>query len=223
MAKKSKKNVPTKEDIQRLNMIKEYNRNNTVTQILRRKVTEEDIKELETRLDDIRDKRNQMTYLIADVNNAARVHDFLVDFNLNHALWTRDLWKGVLQFDNFLKEWKAKYENEPTDLVFDFPALSFCYNMLMNPGGVGLATAQWMSDNDEQYNAVLNVMGEYIDDFQKENELFTTLNECLAARYQGFMMVLADEVKGNDVAPDVETVETDNTTTETVEENTHED
>lgn len=214
MVKKAKKVVPTKEDIQRLNMIKEYNRNNTDTQILKRKVTEEDIKTLEDELQSIRDKRSVMTYLIADVNNAARVYDFLVDFNMNHALWTRDLWKGVLQFDTFMKDWKIKYDNEPTDLVFDFAALSFCYNMLMNPGGVGLNTAQWMSDNDEQYNAVLDVMGGYIDDFQTENERFKKLQDCLAARYQGFMMVLneGDNTKDNEETEDNETVVTADTT-----------
>ena len=191
MAKKTKKVVPTKEDIQRKQMIMEYNRNNTTTQILERKVREEDIKELEDKLKDIQTNRSSMTYLIADKANAARVHDFLRNWNSHKFIWPKDMWRGVLKFDEYLDEWKAKYEAEACDLVFDFAALSYSYNMLMNPSGIGIEDAKYMQSVSDEYDAILNVMGEYIDDFQAENERFKLLQECLSARYQGFMMVEA--------------------------------
>lgn len=191
MAKKTKKVVPTKEDLQRKALIKEYNKNNTDTQILERKVREEDVTELEAELKAMQDRQANMTYLVADVNNAERVYEFLKDWNANHFLWTRDMWKGVIKFDEFLTDWYTKYQAEKQDLVFDFAAMSYSYNMLMNPAGCGLKDAQFMSSVDEQYNAVLDVLGKYVDEFQEDNRKFKLLQDCLAARYQGLMMVVA--------------------------------
>lgn len=212
MAKKTKKVVPTKEDIQRKAMIKEYNRNNTDTQILLRKVQEDDIKALEDELKAMQDRQSAMTYLIADKANAKRVCEFLLDWNDNRFIWTKDMWKGVIQFNLYLQDWIAKFNGEQ-DLVFDFPALSYSYNMLMNPAGVGLDAAKFMSSVDEQYNAVLDTIGKYIDEFTEDNKKFKILQDCLAARYQGFMMIPGWEVADDSSEDCLDT--TANTDTET--------
>lgn len=197
MVKKSKKVVPTKEDIQRKQMIIEYNRNNTETQILERKVREEDIKELEDTLKELQEKHANMTYLIADVDNAERVYLFLDNFNSNF-IWTKDLWRGVIKFNSYLAEWHEKYKNEKCALEFDFAAMSYAYNMLMNVSGCGLAAARDMERKNEEYEAILATLSTYVEDFQKDNERFKLLQDCLAARYQGFMMVPADVLVTNE-------------------------
>lgn len=195
MTKKAKKVVPTKEDIQRRNMINEFNRNNEQTKILMRKVTEDDIKSLENDLKSMQEKHATAVYLIADKDNAIRVFEFLKDWNSTKFMWTKDLWKGILTFDNYLNEWKTKYDNEACDLEFDFAAMSYTYNMLMNCAGLGFDSAKFMEAVSEQYESILNTLSTYVEDFKKDNERFKLLQDCLAARYQGFMMVPADSLE----------------------------
>lgn len=202
MAKKAKKVVPTKEDIQRRNMINEFNRTNNETKILMRKVKEEDIKELEDLLKSMQEKHSTKMYLIADVDNAERVCVFLHDWNNNRFMWSQDLWKGVIKFDEYLSEWRDKFVKEKCNLEFDFAAMSYAYNMLMNPYGLGIDDAKYMNSVTEQYESILSTLKTYVEDFQKDNERFKLLQDCLAARYQGFMMVPADEVKENDTTGD---------------------
>lgn len=200
MAKKAKKVVPTKEDIQRRNMINEFNRTNNETKILMRKVKEEDIKELEDLLKSMQEKHSTKMYLIADVDNAERVYIFLHDWNNNRFMWSQDLWKGVIKFDEYLSEWHDKFVKEKCNLEFDFAAMSYAYNMLMNPYGLGINDAKYMNSVTEQYESILSTLKTYVEDFQKDNERFKLLQDCLAARYQGFMMVPSDEVIENDTA-----------------------
>lgn len=201
MVKKVKKVVPTKEDIQRKQMIIEYNRNNTDTQILERKVRDEDIKELEDTLKELQEKHANATYLIADVDNAERVFYFLREFNKNF-IWTKDLWRGVIKFNGYLADWYQKYIDNKCALEFDFAAMSYAYNMLMNVSGYGLDAALEMEKKADEYNAILETLSTYVEDFQKDNERFKLLQNCLAARYQGFMMVPSDMVKVSGELPE---------------------
>lgn len=214
---KSKKVVPSKEDIQRRNMIKEYNKNNTSTQILMRKVRQEDIDSLEDELRNIQTRRAEMTYVIADSNNSRRVAEFLRNWNATKFIWSKDMWKGVIKFDEYIANWQNN-ANDDTDLVFDFAALSYSYNMLMSPGGVGLSDAQYMNEHSDEYDAILNTIGEYVDEFKLENDKFKMLQDCLSARYQGFMMVLADE--NTVVDEDVDDAAVVDDTSDNIDDNT---
>ena len=211
----------TKEEIQRRTMINEYNRNNTDTQILHRKVNDDDIKELEELLKNMQEEQSTKTYLIADKDNAKRVFDFFKDWN-NSSVWNKDSWRGVLKFDEYLNDWLAKFENEECDMVFDFPAMSYAYNMLMNNAGVGIEAARYMQSVSEQYDAVMELLNTYVKDFQDLNEKFKTLQDCLAARYQGFMMVTAEMLNEKNVPEDeiIAEVETLDDAVETVEDTT---
>ena len=91
-------------EAQRLDFIKQYNANNSDSFILTREVTDEDIKEIEDRMDYIKENRSTMTYLIADKDNAMRVATFLRDWNANDFLWVKDMWRGVVKFDEFINE-----------------------------------------------------------------------------------------------------------------------
>lgn len=194
-------------EAQRLDFIKQYNANNSDSFILTREVTDEDIKEIEDRMDYIKENRSTMTYLIADKDNAMRVATFLRDWNANDFLWVKDMWRGVVKFDEFINEKIAELDGT-NDLVFDFPALTYIYNAMMQPSGRGLEAAKKMEAVSDEYDSILEVVGQHIDEFQEENKLFQRLGNCLQARYQGFMMVLAEDLT-DDAAEDTDAPDTD--------------
>ena len=68
---------------------------------------------------------------------------------------------------------------------------------MMQPTGRGIDAARYMEEIANTYDSALEVIGQYIDDFQEENKLFQRLGNCLQARYQGLMMVLAEDFDDN--------------------------
>lgn len=202
-------------EAQRISFIKEYNANNTDSQILNKEVTEDDIKELENRMDAMKEARSAMTYEIADAENGMRVAQFLRDWNANDFVWVKDMWRGVLRFDEFINEQISLMENADTalPLTFDFGALTYVYNAMMQPCGTGLEAAKKMEAMSDEYDAILNTVAMYIDEFQEENKLFQRLGQCLGARYQGYYMVLAEDLcdepadDTDDTTPDTDTAD----------------
>ena len=195
----------------RTKFIEQYNANNTDSKILDRDVTEDDIKEIETRMDALKEARASMTYEIADTDNALRIATFLRDWNANDFFWVKDMWRGVLKFDEFITSEIEKITTTAQPLVFDFGALTYVYNAMMQPTGRGIDAARFMEEISDTYDSVLDIVGQYIEDFQEENKLFQRLGNCLQARYQGLMMVLAEDLTDDTTedtdAPDTEPVD----------------
>lgn len=190
----------------RTKFIEQYNANNTDSKILNRDVTEDDIKEIETRMDALKEARASMTYEIADTDNALRIATFLRDWNANDFFWVKDMWRGVLKFDEFITSEIEKITTTAQPLVFDFGALTYVYNAMMQPTGRGIDAARFMEEISDTYDSVLDIVGQYIEDFQEENKLFQRLGNCLQARYQGLMMVLAEDLT-DDTADDTDAVD----------------
>lgn len=203
---RNKKSRPalTKEQIYRRNLVNNYNKAYTDRKMLYREPKQEEIDALRDRMLKIKENRNAMTYLIADAANAHRVVDFLLDYNTNRVFWGKDMWKGIVEFDKVLKTWKELNENN-TDVEFrlDFAAMFYCYTVLNNPAGAGLESALYMESIEKEFNAIVDVLNGYVDDFNKEQEKFKLLNDVYETMQQGYMIVLNDDEESNNVVDEV--------------------
>jgi hypothetical protein len=202
--KKKSRPALTKEQIYRRNLVNNYNKAYTDRKMLYREPKQEEIDALRDRMLKIKENRNAMTYLIADAANAHRVVDFLLDYNTNRVFWGKDMWKGIVEFDKVLKTWKELNENN-TDVEFrlDFAAMFYCYTVLNNPAGAGLESALYMESIEEEFNAIVDVLNGYVDDFNKEQEKFKLLNDVYETMLQGYMIVLNDDEESNNVVDEV--------------------
>ena len=202
--KKKSRPALTKEQIYRRNLVNNYNKAYTDRKMLYREPKQEEIDALRDRMLKIKEDRNAMTYLIADAANAHRVVDFLLDYNTNRVFWGKDMWKGIVEFDKVLKTWKELNENN-TDVEFrlDFAAMFYCYTVLNNPAGAGLESALYMESIEEEFNAIVDVLNGYVDDFNKEQEKFKLLNDVYETMQQGYMIVLNDDEESNNVVDEV--------------------
>lgn len=202
--KKKSRPALTKEQIYRRNLVNNYNKAYTDRKMLYREPKQEEIDALRDRMLKIKENRNAMTYLIADAANAHRVVDFLLDYNTNRVFWGKDMWKGIVEFDKVLKTWKELNENN-TDVEFrlDFAAMFYCYTVLNNPAGAGLESALYMESIEEEFNAIVDVLNGYVDDFNKEQEKFKLLNDVYETMQQGYMIVLNDDEESSNVVDEV--------------------
>lgn len=203
--KKKGRSALTKEQIYRKNLVDNYNKAYTDRRMLYRKPKEEEIEAMEKRLQDMKDNRNAMKYFIADAANAHRVVDFLEKFNSENVFWGKDMWKGIIEFDKILKSWKEENLNKnDVNFELDFPAMFYCYTVFNNPAGKGIESAKYMASIEEEYNAILNLLNEYVDDFNKEQEKFKVLNDIYSTMQQGYMVVLKEDEEKNGVVSDEE-------------------
>lgn len=232
--KKKSRPALTKEQIYRRNLVNNYNKAYTDRKMLYREPKQEEIEALRDRMQKIKDDRNARTYLIADAANAHRVVDFLEDFNTNKVFWGKDMWKGIVEFDKILKTWQEENKDKnDVEFSLDFAAMFYCYTVMNNPAGAGLESAKYMASIEDEFNAILNVLNEYVDDFNKEQEKFKLLNDVYETMLQGYMVILNDDEElskvedevpdgladatledtvDSEVSADVEVVENDTTT-----------
>lgn len=206
MAKnRNKKSRPalTKEQIYRRQLVNNYNKAYTDRKMLYREPKQEEIDALKNKMLKIKEDRNKMTYLIADAANAHRVVNFLDDFNTNNVFWGKDMWKGIVEFDKILKTWKElNKDNNDAEFRLDFPAMFYCYTVMNNPAGKGLESALYMESIEQEFNAIIDVLNGYVEDFNKEQEEFKTLNDIYETMLQGYMIVLNDD-KAEEVVDEI--------------------
>lgn len=202
MAKdRKKKGRPalTKEQIYRRNLVNNYNKAYEDRKMLYREPKQEEIEALRARMQKMRDDRNSMTYLIADAPNAHRVVDFLLDYNTNKVFWGKDMWKGIIEFDKILNTWKENANGEDVEFRLDFAAMFYCYTVMNNPAGKGLESALYMESIEKEYNAIVDVLNGYVDDWNNEQEKFKKLNDVYETMLQGYMIVLNDDEESSSV------------------------
>lgn len=206
MAKnRNKKSRPglTKEQIYRRQLVNNYNKAYDDRKMLYREPKQEEIEALKNKMIKIKEDRNSMTYLIADAANAHRVVDFLIDYNTNKVFWGKDMWKGIVEFDKILKTWKElNADKNDVEFAIDFPAMYYCYTIMNNPAGTGLESALYMESIENEFNAIVDVLNGYVDDFNKEQEYFKKLNDVYDTMLQGYMIVL-NEDNADDVVDEI--------------------
>lgn len=192
--------MPKLDADQRAILISEYNRNNDGVAAIDESVLETTLEyqeECKKDFERVVEEANNMKFVIADAESAVETAVFLADWNANKNHWHRAYWKGVIKFNEFIEEQIAKLENnEVAELVFDYAALVFCYNCMMNPQGVGLEAALEMEKIDDQYNAILNVIGDYIDKLRLYDIKSKLYQERWGLACNGFKMdILIDKLE----------------------------
>ena len=192
--------MPKLDADQRAILISEYNRNNDGVAAIDESVLEttpEYQEECKKDFERVVEEANNMKFVIADAESAVETAVFLADWNANKNHWHRAYWKGVIKFNEFIEEQIAKLENnEIAELEFDYAALVFFYNCMMNPQGVGLEAALEMEKVDDQYNAILNVIGDYIDKLRLYDIKSKLYQERWGLACNGFKMdILIDKLE----------------------------
>ena len=201
--KKKSRPALTKEQIYRRNLVNNYNKAYDDRKMLYREPKQEEIDALRDRMQKMKLDRNSMTYLIADAPNAHRVVEFLLDYNTNKVFWGKDMWKGIIEFDKILKTWKENANGEDVEFRLDFAAMFYCYTIMNNPAGSGLESALYMESIEKEYNAIVDVLNGYVDDWNKEQELFKKLNDVYETMLQGYMIVLNEDDESSSVVDEL--------------------
>lgn len=105
-----------------------------------------------------------MTYDIADKDKALEYAKWLKVWNHDYAVAPSSYWIGVLKFEEVIDKIVEDLEKNPDDkLTFDYGALTYTYNLMMQPLGIGYDYAKWMADNQETYNTILEIVGGHVD------------------------------------------------------------
>ena len=157
---KTEKEIREAEEKQRAALIKEYNQNNSTSKIIEDVIpTQDDIIQYQKEFEDAYQSLTEKTYCIADKESSLRVAKFLKDWNTNKVQWRKDLWKGVIKFNEVITNIISDLENEPKDLIIDYAALSYLYMTMMEPTGIGLESAKEMESIDAEYSAILEAIG----------------------------------------------------------------
>lgn len=195
-----------RQQIQKLNpdqkkvLIAEYNRNNEgVCEIedTDEPVSEEWIESCKKDFEAVVEEANNIPFVIADKDKAMETAVFVADWNANKNHWHRAYWKGVIKFNEFIEEKIDLLEKgEIETLEFDYPALIFLYQSMMSPQGIGLLEAQEMEAIDEQYNAILDVLGTYVDQLQNYDKKAKLYQERWGLACNGFKMnILIEDIE----------------------------
>lgn len=201
--KKKSRPALTKEQIYRRNLVNNYNKAYDDRKMLYREPKQEEIDALRDRMQKMKSDRNSMTYLIADAPNAHRVVDFLLDYNTNKVFWGKDMWKGIIEFDKILKTWKENANGEDVEFRLEFAAMFYCYTVMNNPAGSGLESALYMESIEKEYNAIVDVLNGYVDEWNKEQELFKKFNDVYETMLQGYMIVLNEDDESSSVVDEL--------------------
>lgn len=195
---KTEKEIREAEEKQRAALIKEYNQNNTTSQIIDDVVpTQDDIIQYQKDFEDAYQKLTEKTYCIADKESSLRVAKFLKDWNTNKVQWRKDLWKGVIKFNEVITNIISDLENEPKDLIIDYAALSYLYMTMMEPTGVGLESAKEMETIDAEYSAILEAIGTNVDMFEQYRQYIDLLQRRWGFACQGYKLDILINVDEN--------------------------
>lgn len=190
-----------KNELQRRQVINDFNINNGGKYwIDANKVpTSEDIenakKEFEEKTKALQSKND---YLVADKNNALRVAKFMKEF-ISKSIWTNRSWVGVLNFnalmDDFIKDFD---ENNPKDLILEYPPMQFAYLMFENYGGIGIESANEMAKVWDEYLPIYEKLHELNDWHDAEAKMCEDLRYKWALMEQGYYVVILDENQKGD-------------------------
>lgn len=164
--------------------------------------TEDDIanakKEFEEFTKSIQEKQD---FLIADKPNALRVAKFMQNV-IDRSAWQGMFYVGILRFHAQMEDFINSFdENNPVDLVLDYGAMQFAYLMFKDFGGIGLESANWMAENNEEFVPIMDKLHEHNDWYEFQVKKSENLKQRWAAMEQGYYLVILEGADEDVVDP----------------------
>jgi hypothetical protein len=130
-----------------------------------------------------------MMWPVGEVTDARAFCDYLSHYLRNRLFWTKNGWMGVVKLDEELKA-ASNLLNGKEPLKLGYQALEFIYYSLMNPGGVGLQSAQDFESESENYLPVMEAVSVTLEQARNKIKEIQFLQDRYAAMNQGFYLEL---------------------------------
>jgi len=130
-----------------------------------------------------------MMWAVGEVADARAFCDYLSHYLRNRLFWTKNGWMGVVKLDEELKA-AGNLLNGKEPLKLGYQALEFIYYSLMNPGGVGLQSAQDFESESENYLPVMEAVSVTLEQARNKIKEIQFLQDRYAAMNQGFYLEL---------------------------------
>jgi len=140
-----------------------------------------------------------------EIGNPEQAREFvayLAHFVRNRLFWTKNGWMGVVKLQEELKTAELLL-NGKDPFKLGFQALNFTYYSLMNPGGVGLQSAEDFESEAEQYLPLMEAVSLTLDKANKELKEIQFLQDRWLAMQQGFYFEREQE---GEIEPETEEV-----------------
>ena len=195
-AKEGAKTEPSEEEIaaKRLEMIKTYNEQNKGNSWIEdEKPTEEEVKAIAQEYKEKVEAFNAIKFTIADEANALRVAKFLKKWNEDSVCWENEGWRGAIFFDAIIKNFIEECEKEAKPLVVDWQTLTYLFMFMRNIKGVGLKGAIKFAAIAEEYNKLLDVIGDEFTKHEEGGKKLQLLQDRWAAYEHGFKLHYCEE------------------------------
>jgi hypothetical protein len=166
------------------------------------KPTEEEIKAAAAEFESASKTFPSKLWEIGKVKDARTFCDYLKHYVRNRLFWTKNGWMGVVKLNEELQA-AENLLNGKEPLKLGYQALEFVYYSLMNPGGIGLQTAQDFESESENYLPLMESVSISLEKARIELKQIQFLQDKYAAMQQGFYLEL--EPTEGDPASELET------------------
>lgn len=172
------------------------NRNEGLAQLIIDKPTEEFTLQCKKDFEDYQNEYFKIPYEIAKKDKALEYAKWLNDWNDNRVFIQNRMWIGNMKFrEAILDIIKKIEENADENLTFDYSALTYVYILMMNPVGIGKEYSEWMAENQETYNAILEVVNHHVQLTEIIKKKISMLRIKWGLACQGFVLKWDDSLK----------------------------
>jgi len=160
--------------------------------------TEDDIANAKSEFEEFTKKLQEKNdFLIADKANALRVAGFMKDV-IDRCSWTGRYYVGILRFHAQMEDFiNAFDEQNPVDLVLEYDAMQFAYLMFKDFGGVGIESANWMAEHNDEFTPIFDTLCEHNDWYEFQVKKSENLRNRWAAMEQGYYLTILEGADGD--------------------------
>lgn len=174
---------------QRQAIIYDFNQKNKgIAEIIEEEVDQEYIDLCKKEFEEYQDAYTKLDYEICKIDKSLEYAEWLRDWNREHVFAPANYWIGVLRFEEVILDKIEDLKKEEKDLIIDYGALTYLYNLMMAPVCRGIEEAKWMANNQETYNNILNKLGEHVDMIDLIKKKIGLLQIRWSMACQGFKM-----------------------------------
>ena len=155
--------------------------------------TDEDIakakEDFEVRTKALQEKKD---YMVADKANALRVAKFMKKFN-DESVWSKRMFVGLVNFSALMDDFINGFdENNPVDLVLEFPPIQYAFLVFENYGGKGIEDAKKMAEIWDEYLPIYEKLHELVDQYNAEVKACEELKDKWGMLEQGYFVYILD-------------------------------